>query len=87
MFRRDSGQLSERSDAGTLMVGQVIGFVRRNDPERTGGSGFPAGDGGEGQKGAAAPLPCPAVQNPRSELALRFGDFDLRMDSPRTLME
>jgi len=29
------------------MVGQVIGFVKRNDPERTGGSGFPAGDGGK----------------------------------------
>ena len=51
MFRRDSGQLSERSDAGILLVGQVIGFVKRNDPERTGGSGFPAGDGGEGQGG------------------------------------
>jgi hypothetical protein len=51
VFHRDSGQLSERSDAGTLMVGQVIGFLRRNDPERTGGSGFPAGDGAEGQEG------------------------------------
>jgi len=62
VFRRDSGQLSERSDAGTLMVGQVIGFVRRNDPERTGGSGFPAGAGGRG-KGGGRPL-CP-VQHSR----------------------
>ena len=28
-------------------------------------------------KGAAAPLPCPSLQNPRSALALRFGGYEL----------
>jgi hypothetical protein len=86
VFRRDSGQLSERSDAGTLMVGQVIGFVRRNDPERTGGSGSRRAMEVRG-KGAATPLPCPALQNPRSALALRSGGFGLTDGFAAHLME
>lgn len=45
------------------MLGQVIGLVKRNDPERTGGSGFSAGDGGEGQGGGRPSSPI--SQKPR----------------------
>ena len=59
----DSGegeQSSERSDAGTSIVQEVFGFVKKNYPERSGGR-TAIGERGAG-KGAVALVPASALE-------------------------
>jgi hypothetical protein len=76
LFRDDPGQLSERSDAGSLIVEEVIGFVKsKSGAQRR--MDATSGERGAG-KGAAALVPASAHRNrereQRSESKIRIVD-------------
>jgi len=86
-FRAEVEQQSERSDAGVLIVEQVLGFVKKPrtrlpSPERSGGRMAPAGKG-FGERGAASfpvqHVATPAELYPAGSAPPRF----FRIDSPR----
>ena len=75
-FRAESELFSERSDAGTSIVQEVFGFVKRNlsgAQRRKSGATRERGAG----KGAAALVPASAHSDPERELALGRGKINL----------
>lgn len=49
------GEHCRRSDAGVLIVREVFGFVKRNDPERSGGEAAQAEKGARERDGSPVP--------------------------------
>ena len=70
--------ISERSDAGLLIVEEVFGFVKERHPERSGGRTAQAGIGVRGREAALSPLS--TVES--GARFMRYGFVRLRIESP-----
>jgi len=62
-FRAEGEQFSERSDAGTSIVQEVFGFVKKNRPERSAGR-LPVAEKGARGKGRQPFAPPQHTESP-----------------------